>query len=89
MLNRIAGWLKTHPDVKIIIAGHTDATKQTKSDQQLSLARADAVKKFLTVAGIAAGRMSTVGFGGTRPLPPSANPTVCRRNNNRIEFFRD
>ena len=56
---------------RIRVEGHTDNTpirvSKWESNQQLSEARAKAVKEYLVSHGIEAGRISTKGYGDTRP----------------------
>lgn len=56
---------------KIVVEGHTDSTpirvSRWKSNQELSEARANAVKTYLTSAGIPASRITTKGLGDTQP----------------------
>jgi len=56
---------------KLIVEGHTDKTpirvSKWSSNQELSEARADSVKQYLVAHGITASRITTRGFGETRP----------------------
>jgi len=56
---------------KIVVEGHTDSTpirvSKWKSNQELSEARANAVKTYLTSAGIPASRITIKGLGDTVP----------------------
>jgi outer membrane protein OmpA-like peptidoglycan-associated protein len=61
--------LKAYPNAQIQLDGHTDNTGNPQANQQLSLARANAVKAMLVSDGIDANRISTVGYGQDRPLP--------------------
>lgn len=79
-LNQLAAELKARPGLKLRIAGHADKIGEPDKNQLLSEQRAEAVKAFLVQAGIAAERLSTVGYGDTRPLHPS--PDV---RNRRVE----
>ena len=75
-----------NPDVRVVITGHTDNVGSQKSNQTLSLKRAQAVKNWLVKKGIASKRMRTVGRGKNEPS--SSNETVEGRAENRcIEFY--
>ena len=79
-LSQLAAELKARPALQLRIAGHADRLGEPDKNQVLSEQRAEAVKAFLVQAGIAPGRLSTVGYGDTRPLHPS--PDV---RNRRVE----
>lgn len=69
----------------ITVEGHTDAEGDVASNQALSEARARAVVDHLVAAGLAADRLTAIGYGATRPIGDDATEEG-RRNNRRIEF---
>lgn len=88
VLKEIASTMKEHQDLKILIEGHTDNVGQPASNLALSDARAAAVKAALTADyGIAADRISTKGFGDTKPSVPNATPEG-RAQNRRVEIVK-
>jgi outer membrane protein OmpA-like peptidoglycan-associated protein len=86
-LNMIAGVLKSNPGLKFEIDGHTDNTGDAAHNLALSQQRADAVKTQLVSMGIDASRLSTKGFGDTKPIGDNSTPEG-RANNRRVEFVR-
>jgi len=67
-LEKIAKYLKEHPDVKAIIEGHTDSVGSAKYNLILSQKRAEAVKRILVEKfGISPDRLIAKGYGETRP----------------------
>ncbi|HVZ15500.1 MAG TPA: OmpA family protein [Terriglobales bacterium] len=80
-VGNLATVLKAYPNSKIQLAGHTDNTGSAQMNQQLSMNRANAVKSMLVSDGVAADRISTVGYGQNRPLAP--NDTEENRAKNR------
>ncbi|WP_426170292.1 OmpA family protein [Pseudoduganella sp. R-34] len=70
---------------KVEIIGHTDNVGLRASNQNLSQARAEAVRNYLTGKGIAAETLVASGSGPDRPI--ASNDTVeGRARNRRIEF---
>lgn len=86
-LNMVAGVLNQNPDLKFEIDGHTDHTGSQEHNKALSAQRAEAVKSQLIQMGIDGNRLSTQGFGDTRPLGDNTTPEG-RANNRRVEFVR-
>lgn len=87
LLNTIASAIRQYPESTIKISGHTDATGNKKTNLKLSIKRAESVAKFLTEIGrLEAGKISSAGFGDTKPV--ASNKTVeGRSKNRRIEVF--
>ena len=85
-LDRLATLLKEQPEVAVEIAGHTDDVGSESDNQQLSERRARRVKAYLESQGIAAERITAVGYGESRPVAP--NTTEEGRASNRRTTFR-
>jgi len=68
----------------IIAVGHTDSVGEDAYNQKLSIARAEAVKKFLTEKGVERNRVYTEGKGEKSPV--ADNKTAeGRAKNRRVE----
>ncbi len=76
--------MRAYPSLNVRIEGHTDNTGNAAKNQQLSDARAAAVKTALVAQGIAAGRISTQGFGSSKPEATN-NTDAGRQKNRRID----
>ena len=85
VLNDVAAWLKENEDVQVVVEGHTDYIGTDAYNQVLSENRANAVVKYLIGKGIDAKRLSSVGYGKTRPVTDNKTPEA-RHRNRRIEF---
>jgi OOP family OmpA-OmpF porin len=72
-LQRVVVALKSNPEWRVAIEGHTDALGPADHNLSLSERRARAVKSYLESAGIAAGRLTITAFGALRPMAPN-NP---------------
>jgi outer membrane protein OmpA-like peptidoglycan-associated protein/opacity protein-like surface antigen len=85
ILYNTAEILLKNPDVKVAIQGHTDNIGSDRYNQKLSLQRAETVKNFLVAKGVAADRLTTVGYGKTKMIMD--NKTEQGRGlNRRIEL---
>jgi outer membrane protein OmpA-like peptidoglycan-associated protein len=87
-LNVIAQVLRRNPDWKLSIEGHTDAVASDKYNLELSGRRAAAVKTALVgTFGIVGARLTTAGYGESRPQ--DRNDTIeGRARNRRVELVR-
>lgn len=87
-LKEIAGLLKKHADWKLGIEGHTDNIASDRFNLDLARRRAAAVRDALVKRyGIEAARLTTAGFGESRPK--DTNDTLeGRARNRRVELVR-
>ncbi len=85
-LNKLERMMAENPNLKVEIAGHTDAVGTTAYNKLLSQRRAEAVKDFLTKKGIDPRRITAVGYGKTRPLASNDDEEEGRELNRRVEF---
>ncbi len=77
---------KSCPFANIGIEGHTDSTGPAGKNLALSKRRAAAVLDYIAKAGVEKDRLSSTGFGETRPIAPNTT-TLGRRTNRRIELI--
>jgi outer membrane protein OmpA-like peptidoglycan-associated protein len=89
VLEEIAGVLKDDPEWKLTVSGHTDNVGGDAYNLDLSKRRAAAVKQALvTQYHVAPERLSTDGFGASRPV--DTNDTLAgRARNRRVELTRE
>ncbi|HEY1114531.1 MAG TPA: OmpA family protein [Chitinophagaceae bacterium] len=80
-LDRLVQLLTENPTVKILIEGHTDNVGGAADNLKLSENRAKSVVNYLKSKGIAATRLSSKGFGATKPI--ATNTTEEGRAQNR------
>ena len=84
--------LQQYPSAKVSIEGHTDNIplrkgKLFKNNIELSKARAESVKKFFVKnLGIDENRLSTKGWGETKPIASNKTPEG-RQKNRRVEII--
>lgn len=80
-LRATAALLQMHPEVKVLIRGHTDETGTPAGNAQLSLLRANEVGVALVRLGVDRRRLRIMGMGDTVPL--ASNGTEQGRQQNR------
>ncbi len=86
LLEEVADVLMNTPRIKRVeIQGHTDNTGSKDHNQELSQARAEAVRAFLVKAGVEASRLEAKGYGQTKPIAPNINE-AGRAKNRRVQF---
>ena len=84
LLDRLAHQIKTCPG-KIRIEGYTDTVGRGRVNQQLSEARAAAVRTALIARGVAGERLSAKGYGARRAIADNTTE-AGRARNRRIEL---
>ena len=87
VINSIYGLLKDHPDIKLSVEGHTDSDGEDASNQSLSERRAKAVVDQLEKMGIDGSRLTSVGWGESKPVGPN-NTSEGKAANRRVEFVK-
>ncbi|WP_310379432.1 OmpA family protein [Flavobacterium sp.] len=81
VLQSITAILKEFPTSKFSIEGHTDSDGKDAANQTLSLDRSSAVVNYLVENGIDSSRLSSTGFGESKPI--DTNKTKAGKANNR------
>jgi outer membrane protein OmpA-like peptidoglycan-associated protein/tetratricopeptide (TPR) repeat protein len=84
-LDNLVQLMTTNPTLEVAIYGHTDNVGSASSNLSLSEKRAAAIKSYLISHGIAATRLSSRGFGETKPID-SNETEEGRARNRRTEF---
>jgi len=87
-LDEVGKLLNGNPTLKLSIEGHTDNVGNKDSNQKLSEARAKSVKDFLVAnSKIDAARLSTKGFGDTKPVADNSTD-AGKAENRRVELVK-
>jgi outer membrane protein OmpA-like peptidoglycan-associated protein len=84
-LEEVADVLRQHPQVRLVIEGHSDSRGADDYNYELSYFRALAVKDDLVSRGIPADQVEAVGYGETRPIAPNTS-AEGRAANRRVEI---
>ncbi|WP_374385827.1 OmpA family protein [Brevundimonas sp.] len=81
-LSELAQRLKSeNRNVYLEIQGYTDAAGDEKYNEDLGTQRAEAVRRYMSMQGIALNRMATISYGEAQPVAP--NTTREGRAQNR------
>lgn len=84
-LSQAANQLLKNPDVKVIVAGHTDNSGDALFNLNLSQQRAEAVKTYLVNKGVEPKNLTARGYGITQPVADN-NTSSGRAQNRRVEL---
>ena len=84
-LDRLVKLMKDVPGLKVEIGGHTDNVGSESMNQKLSQDRAAAVVTYITGKGITKDRLTSAGYGSTKPIA-SNNSAEGKQQNRRTEF---
>jgi outer membrane protein OmpA-like peptidoglycan-associated protein len=85
VLAQTADVMVRYPDSDLLVKGHTDSTGSERYNQDLSERRAKSVQNFLIAKGVAAQRITAIGFGMTMPVASNDTPDG-REKNRRVEI---
>ena len=84
-LDKLSAEVKANSAMKVQLDGHASAEGTEEYNMQLSKDRANSVKTYLVNSGVDASKISTKGFGETRPITSNATEEG-RSQNRRVEF---
>ncbi len=84
-LDKLLQLLTDNPTVRLQINGHTDNVGTPAANKVLSANRAKAVAEYLVSKGIATQRLTSKGFGETKPIADNGTEEG-RAKNRRTEF---
>jgi outer membrane protein OmpA-like peptidoglycan-associated protein len=87
IIDQIVQMMKSNPDLKIAVEGHTDNVGSPASNKTLSEARAKSVVSAIVGQGIAADRLSPAGYGQDKPIADN-NTEEGRARNRRVELVK-
>jgi OOP family OmpA-OmpF porin len=87
VIDQIVEMLRSNPSVKISVEGHTDNEGNSQSNQTLSENRAKAVVNSIISKGIDKARLSSKGWGQTKPVDDN-NTENGKAKNRRVEIVK-
>lgn len=77
--------LKLNPDLTLSVTGHADSSGNTEFNDKLATGRAEQVKRYLTIFGLAPERITTHSLGDSLPLFVGDTPGV-KLTNRRVSI---
>lgn len=92
-LRKVGQVARSYPNAPLLIEGHTDGKGTHAYNMKLSENRAESVKTWLVQnASIAGSRITTKGWGETKPIAPNRKPDGSddpegRQKNRRVEII--
>jgi OOP family OmpA-OmpF porin len=87
VINEIAALMNEHPEINFSVEGHTDSDGDDAFNQTLSEQRAETVVSTLKKLGIDGSRMTSKGWGESKPIDSNAT-SEGKANNRRVEFVK-
>ena len=87
-ISKVGDIVAKYADDRVRIEGHTDAQGPSAANEELSLRRADSVKRVLLSRGVQEKQMLVLGLGETKPVADNAS-AEGRAKNRRVELHID
>ena len=81
-----AAWLRSHPEISVLIEGHTNDRGAKEYNFALGDRRAGEVKSFLIREGVNTQQLSAVSYGNEQPVD-KANTPEARSRNRRVHLM--
>lgn len=75
-------WLRRHPGVRVLVAGHADERGTREYNLALGARRAQAARDYLVARGVAHERVETISYGKERPVDPRSSEEGRAANRN-------
>lgn len=84
-LAKLSGIILAHSGLELAVEGHTDNVGSDELNQKLSEKRAETVRAYLLLQGLAEASVASQGFGKTSPVADNAT-AEGRQRNRRVEI---
>jgi peptidoglycan-associated lipoprotein len=79
-----AQWLKTYPNVTVMVEGHCDERGTREYNLALGEKRATTVRNYLIANGVAPNRIQTISYGKERPAVLGSDETAWAQNRRSV-----
>lgn len=88
-LEMIAQVIKSHPEWKVKVEGHTDSDGSYRYNMVLSQKRADAVRQVLIDSGLDESKITSKGYGFTQKIEKNEKSDAEKAENRRVVIVID
>ena len=78
-ISKLQAWLHSHPEVRILLEGHTDSTGPEESNLILSYQRARVVATLLSRRGVSDNQVAAIAYGEQLPLQGLSSKSAKNR----------
>jgi outer membrane protein OmpA-like peptidoglycan-associated protein len=87
ILDGVASTLSAHPQIRVMVAGHTDSDGEDAYNKDLSQRRAQSVVNYLADNGVKRDNLIAMGYGEERPVADN-DTAEGKAQNRRVELNR-
>jgi len=84
-IDLLVAYMQKNPGKQVTLEGHTDNTGSAQLNKDLSQKRADYIRNVLISKGVAADRVTAIGYGQSQPIESNASQ-AGRQKNRRIDI---
>lgn len=79
-----AAWLKSNPNIDVVVEGHCDERGTREYNLALGERRAQAAKNYLVASGVTPNRIRTISYGKERPAVLGSTPVAWSQNRRAV-----
>ncbi|MEX2513021.1 MAG: OmpA family protein [Cyclobacteriaceae bacterium] len=84
-IRALSKYLLDHPEINVLLEGHTDSYGSARLNKELSINRANTIRNIMVEAGVPFERINATGWGGDKPIASNQTPEG-REKNRRVEM---
>ncbi len=88
VLDRQAEWMGRHPQVQVVVEGHTDERGTREYNLALGQRRANAARDVLVAGGVNPTRISTISYGKDQPAALGSDESAWAQNRRAVTVVR-
>jgi peptidoglycan-associated lipoprotein len=88
VLDRQAEWMGRHPQVQVVVEGHTDERGTREYNLALGQRRANSTRDALVAGGVNGSRISTISFGKDQPAALGSDESAWAQNRRAVTVVR-